>query len=392
MSYLFNSTGYPIYNEEVIKGSGCYVYDSRGNKYLDLEAGVWTLPLGHNDPDVSAAMHRQIDEIIHVGYKYNHLIGEKCAQKLLKIADIDYGKCVFLTSGSEAVEYGVQLARAIRRNKKCVCLTGQYLAAYGQCMEQKESQWETISWDYHHSKSVEEYYEEISDEIDFSNIGVFVFEAGNSSGLVKLPPRNLVTAISQLAKENDVVIVVDEVTCGIGRTGKWFGYMNYNLKPQIIATGKGMGNGYPVSAVIIKESIIAEVEKTDFHFAQSHQNDPMGCRVAYEVLNKIEKLDLLCNVVNMGTYFLESYRKLQQEIPIISEIRGCGLLICIELSKEISIEFMREIDRSLFQRGFIAGVKVNERVIRTYCPLTITMEKIDSFIVALKAILVTLKK
>ncbi|MEA5039214.1 MAG: aminotransferase class III-fold pyridoxal phosphate-dependent enzyme [Clostridiaceae bacterium] len=387
MQHLFNSTGYPLYNADIVRGRGCYVYDINGKEYLDLEAGVWALPLGHCDPDITAAMHRQIDEILHVGYKYNQPIAETCAENLLRIAGMDEGKCVFLTSGSEAVEYGVQLAKTIRPGKKCICLGSQYLSAYGLCGQKAESSWDVIPWDFHDRKSPDEWYRQLKSDIDFSQAGVFVFEPGNTSGLVKLPPHELVSALSRLIREHSIVTVVDEVTCGIGRTGKWFGFQHYDLKPDIIAAGKGIGNGYPVSAVIIGEQTIAETETSGFHFAQSHQNDPMGCRVVYEVVAKIERINLLNSAEAAGEYFRKQYGALQRELPVICEIRGVGLLNCIELSDSVPEAALRQADQMLFDCGIIAGVKPRERVIRTYCPLIVTEDMIDRYMQNLKFVL-----
>ncbi len=387
MGPLFNSTGYSVYHNNIIRGEGCYVYDDKGKKYLDLESGVWVLPLGHCDSDVNAAIHQQIDRITHCGYKYNHKITEICAYKLLEIVNYLQGKCVFLSSGSEAVEYGVQLAKSLRTDKKCVCLKNQYFSAYGNCKQKQEQEWRLIDWDYQESKSVEQYYREITAKIDFTEIGVFVFESGNSSGLVKLPPKNLVQALNVICKENNVIIVVDEVTSGIGRTGKWFGYMHYDLQPHIIAVGKGLGNGYPVSGVIIDASIAKEAEKAGFHYAQSHQNDPLGCKVAYEVLMKIERENLLEHTNEVASYFMEKYKELQQEFSVISEVRGVGLLLCMELSHTIPYETMLKIERDLFEQGMVVGVNPTNRVIRTYCPLIITTNMIDQYIDVVRSVL-----
>ncbi len=387
MGVLFNSTGYKVYNENIVKAKGCYVFDNNGNKYLDLESGVWTLPLGHCDDDINKAIHQQVDNLIHCGYKYNHKIVEESANKLLTITGLKDGKCVFLSSGSEAVEYAVQLAKSIRPNKKCICLKNQYLSAYGSCMQTSEQEWEFIEWEYCSTKSVEQYYSDISRAIDFSKVGVFVFEPGNSSGLVKLPPKNLVLALSLLCVKNNVVIVVDEITCGVGRTGKWFGYMHYDIEPHIIAVGKGLGNGYPVSSVVIEANTAIEAQKVNFHYAQSHQNDPLGCRVALEVLTKIEQEQLLNHANKASSYLYEKYKEVQQEFDIVSDIRGIGLLMCIELSHDVTCESMLEIEKNLFEQGFIVGIKVNERVIRTYCPLIVTTEMINEYVAALKNVL-----
>lgn len=257
-------------------------------------------------------------------------------------------------------------------------------------MQKNEQAWQTIAWSTQDSKSVAQYMEEFSHTIDFSQVGIFVFEPGNSSGLVKLPPQNLVQALQLLCEQHNIIIVVDEVTCGIGRTGKWFGYMHYNLCPHIIAAGKGLGNGYPVSAIILEAGTAAAAEQSGFHYAQSHQNDPLGCSVAYEVLTKIQRKHLLDHTNAIAAYFMQKYKELQQKYPIIADIRGIGLLLCIELSPTVACKTLCEIEKKLFEQRFIVGVKPNERVIRTYCPLIITKEMIDSYIDALQHIFSTL--
>ena len=386
-SYLFNSTGYPLFHENVIEGKGCYVTDAQGKKYLDFEAGVWALPLGHCDSDVNKAMQQQLDEISHVGYKYNHSIVEKSAEKLCQIAQMENGKCVFLTSGSEAIEYGIQVAQAIRPGKQCISLKGQYLAAYGQGWQRDNLRWQQIEWTTDNQRTPNDWYEFLQHQYDFKSIGVFVFEPGNTSGLTKLPSPHFIKALALICEENHIVTVVDEVTCGLGRTGKWFGFMHYDHKPAIIAVGKGLGNGYPVSAVILSRQTIDEVENTGFHFAQSHQNDPMGARVAYEVVSKIETADLLLHTDKIGQYLRDRYAVLQKEISIIREIRGIGLMNCIELDNSVSEEAMREIDHQLFEQGIIAGVKPKERVVRTYCPLIVSKEMIDRYLWSLRIVL-----
>lgn len=386
-SKILNTTGYRMYSSSMNRAEGCYVYNESGNKYLDLEAGVWALPLGHCDPDVNAALHDQIDIMSHCGYKYSQPIVEICAEKLLEINNFEDGKCVFLSSGSEAVEYGVQLSKFIKSGKKCMCLKNQYFSAYGCSVPDKEKDWVFVEWNDRENKSIDEYKALLSNSIDFSEIGVFLFEPGNSSGLVKLPPANLIAALQFFCKMYNILIVVDEVTTGVGRTGKWFGYMHYPIYPDIVAAGKGLGNGYPVSAVIMNGMIAEKAIQYGFHYAQSHQNDPLGCRVAYEVLCKIENNQLLQHVMEQSVHFVEGYRELNEKIPVIAEIRCVGLLLCVELISDISADIMSMIEEHLFNKGIIVAVKPADRVIRTYCPLTVTKDMIDSYLLALESVL-----
>lgn len=386
-SNILKSTRCRMYSPEMSRAAGCYVYDESGNRYLDLESGVWALPLGHCDPDINKALHEQIEIMSHCGYRYGQSIVEVCAEKLLEINHFEDGKCVFLSSSREAVEYGVLLAKFLKPGKKCMCLKNQYFSAYGCSVPNQEKDWVFVEWDDCEDKSIEEYKSLLSQLFDFSEIGVFVFEPGNSSGLVKLPPKNLVAALQFFCERHNILIVVDEVTTGIGRTGKWFGYMHYPICPDIVAAGKGLGNGYPVSAVIVKREVAEEAVKCGFHYAQSHQNDPLGCRVAYEVLRKIEKNHLLQHVSEQSDYFVEGYQRLNTKIPVIAEIRHVGLQLCVELNPEISADCMCMIEEALFDRGMIVAVMPADRVIRTYCPLIISKDMIDSYLAALESVL-----
>lgn len=380
MSYIYNSTGYKMFNGNIINSRGCYIFDKEGNRYLDMESGVWCLPLGHKHPKIMTAMQEQMSRLCHVGYKYNDVIVEKAAKKLVEIAKMPTGKCVFLSSGSEAVEYGIQLAKVLRPTKKCLCLENQYLSAYGYGGNLMNSDWIRIPWNDQVDKSIEDWTNDLKSTIDFNSIGVFVFEAGNSSGLVKLPPYNLVKALNLILKEIGALIVVNEITCGIGRTGKWFGYMHYEIIPDIIAVGKGLGNGYPVSAVIIKDDVVANVEQTDFHYAQSHQNDPLGCSIALAVLTTIEEENLLEKTKLMGEYFRQEYRKLKQKHSVIKEVRGIGFLNSIEFSDKIEESHLEQLENNLYTRGFIVAMKAKDKVLRTYNPLILEKDMIDSFI------------
>lgn len=379
MSCLYNSTGYPIYNGKIFRGKDCYVFDGDGKAYLDLEAGVWCLALGHGHPRILSAMQEQMERICHVGYKYNVEFVEEAAEKILEITGISTGKCVFLSSGSEAVEYGIKIAKMLRPGKKCLCLANQYFSAYGIGSDLSGSEWIRISWDYKEEKSLNEWLDLLSSTVDFREVGVFVFEAGNSGGLVKLPPFNLVCALNRKIREANVLTVVDEITCGTGRTGKWFGYMNYNISPDIVAIGKGIGNGYPVSTIVMKEDLAENALAAGFHYAQSHQNDPLGCRIILEVIRTIEDEDLLNKATIMGEYFRSEYEKIKAHNSYIEEVRGIGLLNCIQFSDKISPEQLAELDKLLFENGVIVGMKPKERILRTYAPLVIQEGMINSY-------------
>ena len=173
----------------------------------------------------------------------------------------------------------------------------------------------------------------------------------------------------------------------MGRTGKWFGYMNYPICPDIIAVGKGLGNGYPVSAVILKKEIAAAASDTGFHYAQSHQNDPLGCRIALEVVTMMEEDNLLKQAEMLGNYMRERYMDIREYFPCIEEIKGIGLLSAIRFGDCICPEQLELLDRQLFEAGYIVGMKPVQRTLRTYAPLIADKSMFDSYLSALVALM-----
>jgi acetylornithine aminotransferase len=282
---VINSTNYPILDSNIISSYAMKVTNSIGKSFLDFEAGVWCLPLGHNPIELNNVYKHQTNELTHNGYLYTSPILEEAATKILNITNIDNGDVVFLSSGSEAVEYAIQAAKKIKPNKKGCRLKGYYLSAYGNASSINQD-WIEI--------------DDSIDDIDFTQIGYFLFEPGNYSGIVKLPCKELINGIIEKIKANNGIIIIDEVTTGLGRTGKWFGYMHYDLIPDIITIGKGLGNGYPVSSVVFNTGVYTLAYNQGFRYAQSHQNDPLGAKISLKVIDLIKEKNLIPHTCEIG--------------------------------------------------------------------------------------------
>lgn len=393
MGHIMECTSYEVLTKEIIRGHGSYVYDNKGNLYVDFEGGVWCTSLGHNHYRVNRAIMAQLGKISHVGYRYSNDVVEETAKKVLATLDMPEGKCVFLSSGSEAVELGVQMARSICKKPLLLTFSNAYLSAYGSAGSKSEEEWFLFDWsqcngclnidkcdaDCHLIKS-----------IPFDLIGGFVFEPGNTSGLIKLPPKQLVRNLEDLIRQNNGIIVVDEITTGIGRTGKWYGYMHYGMDPDIVAIGKGIGNGYPVSVAAMKLEIAEALEKNGFHYAQSHQNDPLGCAVVKEVIDVIQEDDLIAASREKGEWFLKELLQLASKHEAIKEVRGRGLMLGIEFRESIEKDRIRTLNKELFQRGFIVGYKATANLFRFYPALNIKKEDIRSMLENLEELIINI--
>ena len=372
-----------IVKTDFVRGENCYLYDSQGKQYVDLESGIWSTVLGHNHQSINQVIRAQIEKVIHLGTRYPHTLSEEAAISLLNIAGIDGGKCVFLSSGSEAVEFAVQTARRTTRKPLILTFSNSYLAAYGSAGRKSTDEW----WLFDGNNCVHPNPRECLKEIPFDSIGAFVFEPGGSgSGFVKFPPKQLVQDIAQRIKQEGGLIVANEVTTGMGRTGKWFGFNHYDIQPDIIAIGKGLGNGYPVSAVAMRRDIAESLETSEFHYAQSHQNDPLGCAVAKEVIAALGKENWIDRGNVVGVFFLEGLKRLVDKYVVLKEARGRGMLLGLEFHphERISVEW---IYHALLEQGFIVGYYPPGNVLRFDPPLTVEKEDITHLLDCLESTL-----
>ena len=373
---------YELYNPNIVSSENCYVIDGNGKQYVDFEAGVWAVPLGHNNKQVNKTILKQLNTVSHVGYRYTAKIVDEAAGKVLELLGFPDGKCVFLSSGSEAVEFGVQVAGRIMDKPYFLCLTGYYLSAYGMSQTRNKEQWISLDLAEYNGNPVD-----FLANVPFHKIGAFVFEPGNASGTVKLPPKDLIGIIEVKIKENNGIIVVDEVTTGAGRTGKWFGFEHYNMCPDIVSIGKGIGNGYPVSVIGLSKNVAELVEESGFRYAQSHQDDPLGCAVVNEVITIINNNKFIQRAAQMGMILEHGLKSLIKKHDCIKEVRGIGLMLVMEFHQDEKFD-LQKIHREVFDEGYVIGHHTSANLLRFYPPLTIEEFQIKNMIDALDKILI----
>jgi acetylornithine aminotransferase len=386
---ILDCTGYDLWRHDVVRAEGVHLITASGARIVDFESGVWCAGLGHAHPRLQAVMHAQLDRALHLGYRVESALAEDVAAALLATLPFPDGKCVFLASGSEAVELATQIGRRTSRRPLLLGLTGAYLSAYGTTGRTSSDEWILFDW----AACVECPRNADCDpgcprlaEIAFARIGAFVFEPGNSGGLVKLPPRGPIRALAARVADAGGVLVVDEVTTGLGRTGTWYGFEHYDLRPDLVALGKGLGNGYPVSAVAMRHSIGADLEASGFHYAQSHQNDPLGCAVAKEVLAVLHDERLIERSARVGEVFLRGLIAIASRHAVVREARGRGLMLAMELRPDAQPTAV-DVHRALLERGLLVGCRPQANLLRFYPPLTIGEDEIRGLLAELDRVL-----
>jgi len=384
MENIIWSTGHQLKFVNIIDSENCFLFDSNGSRYIDLESGVWCTSVGHNNKRINNIITTQINKIMHTGFCYCHPQIEITSGKVLDITGIGNGKCEFLCSGSEAVEYGMRIARNVTDKPLALTFTDSYFGAYGDAAIKNENRWHIFNRLNCGCNNTQGCTGECDGfkKIPFNEIGIFLFEPGSSLGMVRFATNELMEKIVSQIRENNGKVMVNEITTGIGRTGKWFGYQHYKIVPDIVAIGKGLGNGYPVSITAISASVAKKLENTGFLYSQSHQNDPLGAVVANEVIDIISDEKLIEKSCELGFWFINQLRQLDPQNRLIKEVRGRGLMIALELHKNA-----QQIYKNLLHKGIIVAKRANAEVLRIDPALTVEKETLELFISEIRGLI-----
>jgi acetylornithine/N-succinyldiaminopimelate aminotransferase len=382
MSNIYNCTGHKLMIPNMVNGNGIYLFDEDGKKYMDLESGVWCTSLGHNHPGINRVIKNQIDSIMHIGFCYGSDVVERSAEAVLSISGLAGGKCVFLCSGSEAIELARQISKDVTRKELSMTLHDSYLGSYSSVRDRSRD-WYIFNW-----TECEQCVQTTNCRMDCeellkipSDVSEFIFEPGSASGFVRFPPKSLIQNIAKIIKRNGGKTIVNEVTTGMGRTGKWFGYQHYDIEPDLMAMGKGAGNGYPVSVTVVSNQTLDQLEGNDFKYMQSHQNDPLGAAIVSKVIHTIKSEDLISETGSKGKKFLDKLRTLVDG-KRITAVRGRGLMFALDICDEKTGD---HLFNQLLERGYIVGNR--KSLFRIDPPLTISKDEFSMFIEDFKSIL-----
>ncbi len=382
--------GHELLLRDIVRAENCHLFDSAGVRYIDLESGVWCTSIGHGNPRIKKVIEEQYARYGHSGFNYSGGVVEEAAEAIMTLTGCSGGRCVFLCSGSEAVEYGVRLAEAVIDRPLMMTMADSYFGAYGSAARREEGGWFLFDWFPCADCPFEDDCMEGCDRwasIPFDRIGGFLFEPGSSSGLVRFPPLKLVRRIAETVKGEGGLVLVNEVTTGIGRTGKWFGYQHYGISPDIVAIGKGVGNGYPVSVTTFAPGVVDRLGGEPMKYAQSHQNDPVGAVVAREVIRVIDDEDLIARGSSIADRLMKGLIEISGLSGRIMEVRGRGPMIGIDLDDGPGVPFTVATHRELVSRGYIPGRRPGVNVIRLDPALTIETEDIEGFLAAFREVL-----
>jgi acetylornithine/N-succinyldiaminopimelate aminotransferase len=389
MSSLFWYPGTEVKIKDAVRAENCQVITSSGRRYVDLESGIWCTGLGHSRPELLKVMADQAGRISHTGYCYTNDVVENAAEKVLALLGFEGGKCNFLCSGSEAVEFGVRVAKEVIGRPLLMTMADSYFGAYGSAAKKDPDEWYSFDWTNCATCSDETACGPDCThwtKIPFERIGGFLFEPGSSAGMVRFPPKKLVENLDQEMKKTGGLMLVNEVTTGMGRTAKWFGFQHYDIVPDIVALGKGIGNGYPVSVTGFAPGVVERLGDAPIKYAQSHQNDPLGAAIAGKVIDIFQNEGLIARAGMLSDILLPGLEAIGRSSPRVADLRGRGLMAALELQDDASASFTTRVYEELLDAGYIVAKRPGINLLRIDPPLTIAEEDLRGFLEALKGI------
>ena len=380
MTFLANN-----YNRKKIsfkKGIGSYLVGTNGKKYLDFCSGIAVNSLGHANPRLVKALYKQAKKVWHVSNAFTIPEGEMLAKKLVKKTFAD--SVIFQNSGTEATEVAIKVARryfySIGKPKKnrilCVknSFHGRTIAAIFASGSKKmtEGFGPKVSGFDHFTFGDHNYLKKRISK----NTAAIMVETIMGEGGIKVIPDWCLRDLRKLCNKKKILLILDEVQCGIGRSGDFFAYESSKVKPDIVPIAKGIGGGFPIGAVLMNKKVSkAMVPGTH---GSTFGGNPLAMSVGNEVMDIISKKKFLNNVKNLSKYFLKNLNIIKDNYPnIIKQIRGKGLLIGIQLHKDQSLFIKKLMENKLLT------IKAAENVIRVLPPLNVKKSEIN---VALKVI------
>lgn len=358
------------------KGEGCTLWDINGKSYLDFLSGIGVTSIGHCHPAVIDAIKGQAEQLIHVSNLFYVVPQIELAEKLVNLSFGD--KCFFANSGAEANEGAVKLVRKYSKTflsgDKYEIITA-YRSFHGRTMKmlaatgqpEKQKPFEPIPIGFKHIPLND--LNALREAITERTCAVMLEPIQGEGGVYPCNFKYL-QDVRRLCDEKGLLLILDEVQTGVGRTGKMFAYEHFDIEPDIISLAKGLGGGLPIGAFIAKDKIAKAFEPGDH--GSTFGGGPVICAVALAVIKTIEKEGLIENSAKMGSLIEDKLNELSKNSSIIKEIRGKGLMIGIELEREIA----KEVVSKCLSEGLIIN-NIGKKIIRFLPPLCVAEDDVD---------------
>ena len=386
MSYLANN--YNRRKISFVKGKGSYLYTKSGKKYLDFLSGIAVNTLGHSHPALIKALNVQAKKVWHVSNSFEIPEGENLAKKLSRKTFAE--KVIFVNSGAEANEAAIKIARRYFYSKgqphknRVLCIKnsfhGRTLANIFASGSKKMTEGfgpKVSGFDHFKFGDLKSLKKKIN-----RNTAAIFFETAMGESGIKVNSKSFLKEVRKICNKKNILLILDEVQCGIGRSGKFFAYEYSNVKPDIVPIAKGIGGGFPIGAVLMTKKV-AKCMVPGTH-GSTYGGNPLAMVIGNAVMDQVFKKNFLKNVRKNSEYFLSNLNIIKMNFPkIIKEVRGVGLLIGIQVKVDLT-SFINKLTQNQ-----LLTIRAAENVVRILPPLNVKKKEIDK---ALKIIIKVCKE
>jgi acetylornithine aminotransferase len=367
---------YPLFNINIVKGEGCYVWDETGTKYLDLYGGHAVISIGHSHPHYVDMITKQVAQL---GFYSNSVINklqQEVATRLGVLSGYDDYSLFLINTGAEANENALKLASFHNGRTRIISFSKSFHGRTSLAVEATDNPKiiAPINNNAHTTYLPLNDIEGVKAELSMNDVCAVIIEGIQGVGGIKLPDDDFLKELREACTATNTVLILDEIQSGYGRSGKFFAHQYAEIKPDIITVAKGIGNGFPIAGVLISPIFKPVYGMLGTTFGGNH----LACAAALAVIDVIEKDHLTENAAQVGQYLLQQLKT----FPQIKDVRGRGLMIGLEFEEPV-----KEIrNKLLYEEKVFTGVS-GTNVIRLLPPLCLSIEQADEFLQRFKKVL-----
>lgn len=369
------------------KGEGVHLYDIEGKEYLDFVSGIGVFALGYNNKEYNDALKTQIDKIIHTSNYYYNIPAIEAAKKLKKVSGMD--RVFFTNSGAESIEGAIKAARKYAYNRDGH--TDHEIIALNHSFHGRTMGALSVTGNEHYREA----FEPLIPNIRFANMNDFdsimaqitdktcaiIMETVQGEGGIYPATEEFLKNVRKICDEKDILLILDEVQCGMGRTGFMYAWQRFGIKPDILCSAKAIGCGIPVGAFMLTEKVAQSSLVAGDH-GTTYGGNPLACAAISKVLDLFEENKILENVNEVGAYLSDKLDEIVAKYDFVKEHRGVGMLHGLECNGPVGDIILKALDKGLLL------INAGTNIIRFIPPLVITKENVDEMISILESCLI----
>lgn len=381
---------YNRYQIVLDKGEGVYLYDLDGKKYLDFVSGIAVFALGYKNEAYNEALKEQIDKLIHTSNYFYNVPAVEAAKKLKKASGMD--RVFFTNSGAEAIEGAIKAARKYAFLKDGS--TDHEIIAMNHSFHGRTMGALSVTGNPHYREAFEPGIGNIrfAEMNDFESVKALVndktcailFETVQGEGGIYPATEEFMKNVRALCDEKDILLILDEIQCGMGRTGTMFAWQKYGVKPDIMTSAKALGCGVPVGAFLMTEKVGQNSLAAGDH-GTTYGGNPLACAAVSKVMDLFEEQKILDNVNEVGPYLKEKLYELKEQYDFVKDVRGAGLMLGMEFDRPVAPYIVKAQEKGLML------INAGQYIIRMVPPLVITKQNVDDMIAILRECLETVE-